>query len=265
MASMRLCGVLVVIFLTIFVVTFSDATVFKPIRHYVNGKQGWVPSPSQSYNQWAGSHRFLVNDTLYFSYNKEEDSVLEVNEQDYNTCNTNNPIMKEQNGESEISLTHSGPYYFISGNTTRCDHGEKMIVKVLSYHPPPTPSPPTPPPSYMPPPPASSPSGVVPLPKSPSSAPGPKTSPIIGQPPIAGGPSSPGTPGTSAPATSPSSSTPAIPGPTMSPSSGTPGMSAPATSPSSGSTPAITTAPAMSPTSGTPAMSAPATSPTPMT
>uniref|UniRef100_A0A803N237 Phytocyanin domain-containing protein n=1 Tax=Chenopodium quinoa TaxID=63459 RepID=A0A803N237_CHEQI len=62
MASLKLLGVLFIVF------AFSgcsDAMNQRPIRHYVNGRQGWVPHPAQDYNQWAGSNRFLVHDTVY--------------------------------------------------------------------------------------------------------------------------------------------------------------------------------------------------------
>lgn len=32
--------------------------------HFVGGRDGWVLSPSESYNHWAGNARFQVNDTL---------------------------------------------------------------------------------------------------------------------------------------------------------------------------------------------------------
>jgi hypothetical protein len=32
--------------------------------HFVGGRDGWVLSPSESYNHWAGNTRFQVNDTL---------------------------------------------------------------------------------------------------------------------------------------------------------------------------------------------------------
>lgn len=32
--------------------------------HFVGGRDGWILSPSESYNHWTGNTRFQVNDTL---------------------------------------------------------------------------------------------------------------------------------------------------------------------------------------------------------
>ncbi|XP_058773907.1 early nodulin-like protein 3 [Vicia villosa] len=98
----------------------------------VGGKDGWAVKPSQCYSQWAQKNRFQINDTLYFKYNKGSDSVLVVNYQDYNSCNTNNPILKLDGGNSIFKFDRSGPFFFISGNVENCQKGEKLIVVVLS-------------------------------------------------------------------------------------------------------------------------------------
>nr|XP_043621761.1 early nodulin-like protein 2 [Erigeron canadensis] len=98
----------------------------------IGGKDGWTLHPSESYNQWSGRMRFLINDTLHFKYNSGSDSVLVVNKGDYDSCNTNNPITTLTGGDSFINLNRSGPFYFISGNKTNCDQGQKLIVVVLS-------------------------------------------------------------------------------------------------------------------------------------
>ncbi|CAI8592585.1 unnamed protein product [Vicia faba] len=98
----------------------------------VGGKDGWAVKPSQCYSQWAQKNRFQINDTLYFKYNKGSDSVLVVNNQDYNSCNTNNPILKLDGGNSIFKFDRSGPFFFISGNVENCQKGEKLIVVVLS-------------------------------------------------------------------------------------------------------------------------------------
>lgn len=67
-----------------------------------------------------------------FKYNKGSDSVLVVNNQDYYSCNTNNPILKLDGGNSIFKFDRSGPFFFISGNVENCQKGEKLIVVVLS-------------------------------------------------------------------------------------------------------------------------------------
>lgn len=55
-----------------------------------------------------------------------------VNRGDYDNCNTNNPITTLTGGDSYVNLNRSGPFYFISGNKSNCDQGQKLIVVVLS-------------------------------------------------------------------------------------------------------------------------------------
>ncbi|ERN07039.1 early nodulin-like protein 1 [Amborella trichopoda] len=100
------------------------------------GKDGaWtVPSNSSSgiLKQWAESSRFQIGDHLVFKYNKDNDSVLQVTENDYNTCITSSPIASYNDGNSVVKLEKSGPHYFISGEKDACEKGEKVIVVVLS-------------------------------------------------------------------------------------------------------------------------------------
>ncbi|KAK4398372.1 Early nodulin-like protein 1 [Sesamum angolense] len=73
------------------------------------------------------------------------DSVLVVNNQDYDTCNTANPILRLDDGNSVFKFDRSGPFFFISGNKSNCDKGQKLIIVVLAVRnrrsPPRTPSP----------------------------------------------------------------------------------------------------------------------------
>ncbi|KAJ4871089.1 Early nodulin-like protein 2 [Raphanus sativus] len=152
------------------------------------------------------------------------DSVLEVNKADYDGCNTKNPIKKVDDGESEISLERSGPFYFISGNEDNCKKGQKLTVVVLSVRNPAPPQAPAP---------GNSPPGSMP-PKS-SSPVSPATSPPAPTPPKS---STPVSPAISPPAhTPPKSSSPVSPATSppgqMPPKSPTPvsPSSAPVTSP----------------------------------
>ncbi|KAL0537155.1 hypothetical protein IC582_026125 [Cucumis melo] len=103
-------------------------------KFYVGGKDGWGLNPSESFNHWAERNRFQVNDTLYFKYKNETESVLVVSKEDYFSCNTKNPVisLKENNGESVFKFGHSGPFYFISENGDSCQKGQKLIVVVLA-------------------------------------------------------------------------------------------------------------------------------------
>ncbi|CAL9227171.1 unnamed protein product [Arabidopsis halleri] len=107
-------------------------TISNGYKFYVGGKDGWVPTPSEDYSHWSHRNRFQVNDTLHFKYAKGKDSVLEVSEQEYNTCNTTHPLTSLSDGDSLFLLSHSGSFFFISGNSQNCLKGQKLAVKVLS-------------------------------------------------------------------------------------------------------------------------------------
>ncbi|CAA2966616.1 CT099 [Olea europaea subsp. europaea] len=65
------------------------------------------------------------------------DSVLEVEKDDFDNCNTSNPKTKMEDGNSIFKFDRSGPFYFITGNKTNCDKGQKLIVVVLAGRTPP--------------------------------------------------------------------------------------------------------------------------------
>ncbi|KAL0306520.1 UNVERIFIED_CONTAM: Early nodulin-like protein 3 [Sesamum radiatum] len=123
------------IYVHLFLVVFAAFTSHSSSHAYqliVGGKDGWVINPSENYNHWAGRLRFQVNDTLLFKYKKGSDSVLVVNNQDYDTCNTANPILRLDDGNSVFKFDRSGPFFFISGNKSNCDKGQKLIIVVLA-------------------------------------------------------------------------------------------------------------------------------------
>ncbi|XP_057746777.1 early nodulin-like protein 3 [Arachis stenosperma] len=109
----------------------------------VGGRDGWVVKPYENYNHWAQRNRFQVNDTLHFKYIEGSDSVLAVKEEDYNSCNTNSPMEKMDDGDSIFHLNNSGPFFFISGNTQNCQNGQKLFIIVMAvrHHNPPPPTP----------------------------------------------------------------------------------------------------------------------------
>src|SRR6266487_1644630 len=69
---------------------------------------------------------------IVFKYKKDSNSVLVVNKEDYDKCNKKNPIKKFDDGDSELQLDRSGPFYFISGKDDNCEKGQKLIVVVLA-------------------------------------------------------------------------------------------------------------------------------------
>ncbi|GMI85330.1 hypothetical protein HRI_002202300 [Hibiscus trionum] len=96
---------------------------------------GWGLHPKEKYNEWAGKHRFHVNDTLIFTYEKGSDSVLLVKKEDYYKCERKHHLMEMSNGSSEFKFNHSGPFFFISGKEGHCSKGQKMIAHVMAQSP----------------------------------------------------------------------------------------------------------------------------------
>uniref|UniRef100_A0A7N0TY27 Phytocyanin domain-containing protein n=1 Tax=Kalanchoe fedtschenkoi TaxID=63787 RepID=A0A7N0TY27_KALFE len=133
----------------------------------VGGSMSWEVPPSdnrQLYNQWAEKNRFMIGDSLVFTYDAGKDSVLQVDKDAYDNCKTDSHIQSYKDGHTVVKLNRSGPFYFISGNEENCKKNEKLVVVVLSERR--KSAPPSPQPSPAP-------SGEVPTSSPPSpSAPG---------------------------------------------------------------------------------------------
>ncbi|XP_024199117.1 early nodulin-like protein 2 [Rosa chinensis] len=255
-------------FLCLFLVCltcFVSAT--EGYKFYVGGRDGWVLKPSESYNHWAERNRFLVNDTLYFKYNKGSDSVLVVNKDSFYNCNTSNPIHKLDDGNSEFKFDRSGPFYFISGQDGNCAKGQKLIIIVLAVRhrqtPPAQPPTAAPPQGSAPAPVPSKGSAPAAAPSGPASTPSyaPSTTPITTPVPAPSKGSAPAA-APSGPSSSPSyaPSTTPITTPVPGPSKGSAPAAAPS-GPSSSPSLAPSTTPITSPVPAPAAATTPTSSP----
>ncbi|XP_073029061.1 early nodulin-like protein 9 [Primulina eburnea] len=119
------------IFNVLLLIKEGDAFEFK-----VGGSKGtWtvpVDPDSSEYNKWAERNRFQVGDSLLFVYVADQDSVLQVNKDDYTNCKTASPIAKYNDGNTVIKFNQSGPHYFISGVDDNCHKNEKLVVVVMA-------------------------------------------------------------------------------------------------------------------------------------
>ncbi|KAG1347297.1 early nodulin-like protein 3 [Cocos nucifera] len=144
------------------------ASVVAATQFKVGGSKGWsVPDPnSMSFNQWAEKNRFQIGDSLLFVYLPDQDSVLLVDANAYNSCDTSS----FNDGNTVFTFTRSGSFYFIGGNKDDCQKNEKLVVVVMassgngtSLAPSPSPvsssSPPAPPSGVVEPVPQSAPAG----------------------------------------------------------------------------------------------------------
>nr|XP_010923958.1 early nodulin-like protein 3 [Elaeis guineensis] len=136
-----------VLLCSVLLASMAAATQFK-----VGGSNGWaVPGPNaMSFNQWAEKKRFQIGDSLLFVYPPDQDSVVLVDANAYNSCDTSSFIDRFNDGNTVFTFTRSGPFYFISGNKENCQKNEKLVVVVMASRSNatslgPSPSPPPPP------------------------------------------------------------------------------------------------------------------------
>ncbi|KAJ4880553.1 early nodulin-like protein 12 [Raphanus sativus] len=129
-------GVIVPVLTLVFLLlTTVSHAASKPRMILVGGSsQSWkVPdSSSNTLNQWAENNRFKVGDILVWKYDAKVDSVLQVTKEDYDSCNTSNPLKQYNDGDTKFELENSGAYFFISGAPDHCAKGQKMHLVVLA-------------------------------------------------------------------------------------------------------------------------------------
>ncbi|URE29493.1 early nodulin-like protein [Musa troglodytarum] len=121
---------LILILLSFFMlISIAAGTQFK-----VGGSNGWsVPDTNaMSYSQWAAKNRFKIGDSLLFVYLPDEDSVLLVNADAYNSCNTSSFVDFFNDGNTVFTFTRSSHFYFISGKKDYCHKNEKLVVVVMA-------------------------------------------------------------------------------------------------------------------------------------
>ncbi|KAL0414144.1 UNVERIFIED_CONTAM: Early nodulin-16 [Sesamum radiatum] len=79
----------------------------------VGDSAGWT-NTGVDYESWASSHTFKVGDTVVFNYDNESNDVIQVTEENYNSCNSDdNPIESLNSGNDKIEFTDPGTYYYI--------------------------------------------------------------------------------------------------------------------------------------------------------
>ncbi|KAK8686096.1 hypothetical protein V6N13_125123 [Hibiscus sabdariffa] len=104
-------------------------------QYKVGDLDAWgIPTSAnpQVYAKWSKLHSFKLGDSLLFLYPPSQDSVIQVTEQSYNTCNLKDPILYMNNGNSLFNITKPGEYFFTSGEPGHCEKKQKLYVAVLS-------------------------------------------------------------------------------------------------------------------------------------
>ncbi|CAL9026061.1 unnamed protein product [Prunus brigantina] len=112
----------------------------------VGDSDGWTSRGLVDYNKWASPKDFHVGDTLIFAYNNQFHNVMEVSDQDFQSCNATSAIATYTSGSDTFTLKRPGHFYFLCGAPGHCQAGQKVDIKVTlpvpeSLIPSPSPSP----------------------------------------------------------------------------------------------------------------------------
>ncbi|VVA93474.1 unnamed protein product [Arabis nemorensis] len=107
----------------------ASSTLYK-----VGDLDSWgVPIDAKVYSKWPKSHSFKIGDSLLFLYPPSEDSLIQVTASNFKSCNTKDPILYMNDGNSLFNLTQNGTFYFTSGSPGNCQKYQKLLVSVGTY------------------------------------------------------------------------------------------------------------------------------------
>ncbi|XP_039141319.1 stellacyanin-like [Dioscorea cayenensis subsp. rotundata] len=95
--------------------------------YIVGDTAGW--DISANLWSWTTNKTFHVGDVLLFQYSRYH-SLMEVNKEGFDTCNTSNSILTSNTGNTSITLTEPGDKYFVCGVLSHCLGGMKLNVHV---------------------------------------------------------------------------------------------------------------------------------------
>ncbi|KAF6153682.1 hypothetical protein GIB67_000915, partial [Kingdonia uniflora] len=104
-------------------------------QYKVGDLSAWgIPTSSNKYvyTNWSKKHQFQLGDSLLFLYPPSQDSLIQVSDQSFTTCNLKNPILYMDDGNSLFNITSPGKYYFTSGQPGHCEKSQKLEISVLS-------------------------------------------------------------------------------------------------------------------------------------
>ncbi|OAY48088.1 stellacyanin [Manihot esculenta] len=111
-----------------FLVILCFALTSAATNYIVGDSSGW--DISTDLDTWAQGKNFVVGDVLVFQYSSS-DSVNEVTKESFDGCNTTKVIKTyTNNGNTTVTLSRPGPWYFISGNKLYCLGGMKLAINV---------------------------------------------------------------------------------------------------------------------------------------
>ncbi|GAB2252221.1 hypothetical protein Droror1_Dr00005068 [Drosera rotundifolia] len=106
------------------------ALMFIAVAPSVHGAQTYTVdwTLGTDYSSWA-TKAINTGDTIVFNYDGSH-NVEVVDQSDYTNCVSSNAIQTYSNGKSSITLTQSGPMYFICGFPGHCSGGMQLQINV---------------------------------------------------------------------------------------------------------------------------------------
>ncbi|KAI3757745.1 hypothetical protein L6452_05288 [Arctium lappa] len=108
-------------------IAFGFAITSNANTYIVGDNSGW--DISTNLDTWEQDKKFVVGDVLVFRY-ASTNSVCEVGQESFRTCNTTEVIKCFSDGNTSIPLTNPGERYFFCGNRLYCYSGMKLDVIV---------------------------------------------------------------------------------------------------------------------------------------
>ncbi|XP_004495503.1 early nodulin-like protein 8 [Cicer arietinum] len=130
MASHNICFLVSSLLLT---TLFQIQTKVLCYQYKVGDLDAWgIPTStnSQLYAKWSKFHNLTLGDSLLFLYPPSQDSVIQVTQESYKSCNIKDPILYMNNGNSLFNITSHGDFYFTSGVVGHCQKNQKIHISI---------------------------------------------------------------------------------------------------------------------------------------
>ncbi|XP_021812812.1 mavicyanin-like [Prunus avium] len=114
----------------VFFVMMVFSGAYSSSVYRVGDFDGWISRGLVDYNKWTSTKDFHVGDTLIFAYNNQFHNVMQVSDQDFQSCNATSAISSYTSVSDTITLKRPCHYYFICGAPGHCRVGQKVDIKV---------------------------------------------------------------------------------------------------------------------------------------
>ncbi|KAK9947544.1 hypothetical protein M0R45_003163 [Rubus argutus] len=125
----------------VIVLVITITAITEGAEYTVGDDMGWMIPPSPDYYaSWAAKYYFVENDTLVFNFEEGVHDITVLTKEDFNTCNTTNPLFQTPDPGTVTDLS-SDTIYFTCSFAGHCAKGQKVAVYFASAPLPPSPGP----------------------------------------------------------------------------------------------------------------------------